>query len=159
MKQAERWWWWWWWWWWYLIHVARVSNTPQTHLVINADQKEGLSAPHVTRLWKATTTLNDCKVFLFDFKILCYTWLSSCSKSIRQPVDLPHDLFPGLIHLKEHLGLRGQLPLDVWGVKNTFQVEPVSLAVQPLLLGEKHGRYSILTPNLKHSVTLKVIMW
>lgn len=79
-----------------------------------------VSAAHVIRLLQAAITLNDCKVFLFIFTILCYTWLSSCSKSIRQPVHLPHDLLPGLIHLKEHLGLCRQLPLNIWSIKNTL---------------------------------------
>lgn len=103
--------------------------------------------------------VDDCQVFLFLFKCLFYTWLSTRSKSVRQPVHLPHDLFPGFIHLKEHLGLCRQLPLNIWSIKNTFQVQPVSLAVQPLFLGGKYGHGQILTPNQKHSATLKIIMW
>lgn len=93
-----------------------------------------------------TGILEDYQV-LFVFKLLFHTWLSGGTKRIGQPVYLPHDLLPRLIHLKEHLGLCRQLPLNIWSVKNAFQVQPVSLAVQPLFLGEKYGQEESFNPK------------
>ena len=49
-------------------------------------------------------------------------------------VDSPHDLLPALVDLSEHLGLVGQLPLDVRGSEYALQVQPVALALQPFIL-------------------------
>lgn len=48
------------------------------------------------------------------------TWLCGCFKGIGQLIDLYHDLLPGLVNLNKHLGLSGQLPLDVWGHKDAL---------------------------------------
>ncbi len=50
------------------------------------------------------------------------TRLCGCFKGIGHLIDLCHDLFPGLVHLKEHLGLSRQLPLDVWSQEDTLKV-------------------------------------
>lgn len=47
---------------------------------------------------------------------------------------LPHDVLVGLVHLGEHLGLCGQLALDVRGAEDALQVQPVALTRQPLIL-------------------------
>lgn len=65
----------------------------------------------------------------------CQTCLCGSTQGIRQAVDLPHDLFPGLVHLKEHLRLSRQLPLDVRSTENTLKIKPASLTCQPLILG------------------------
>jgi len=52
----------------------------------------------------------------------------------RHLVDLPHDVLVRLVDLHEHLGLGGQLSLDVGGGEDALQVQPGSLAVQPLVL-------------------------
>lgn len=62
------------------------------------------------------------------------TWLGGGSDGKWYPVDLPHDVLVRLVDLHEHPGLRGKLSLDVRGREYTLQVQPVPLAVQPLVL-------------------------
>jgi len=52
----------------------------------------------------------------------------------RHLVDLPHDVLVRLVDLHEHLGLGRELALDVRGGEDALQVQPGSLAVQPLVL-------------------------
>ena len=52
-------------------------------------------------------------------------------------MDVSHDLLPRLVHLDEHLGFVGQLPLDVRSTEDALQVQPVPLALQPLVLNGK----------------------
>lgn len=72
------------------------------------------------------------------------TWLPTrlccCSKGIRRLFDLCHDPLPGLVHLKKHLGLGRQLPLDVRGQEDTLEVKPVPLARKPLILAKRVDR-------------------
>ena len=72
------------------------------------------------------------------------TWLPTrlccCFKGIRHVFDLCHDLLPGFGHLKKHLGLGRQLPLDVRGQEDTLEEKPVPLACKPLILARREDR-------------------
>lgn len=65
------------------------------------------------------------------------TWLGGGPDGEWYPIDLPHDVFVWLVDLHEHPGLGRKLSLDVWGREYTLQVQPVPLAVQPLILKEQ----------------------
>ena len=62
------------------------------------------------------------------------TWGSGSPDAEGHLVHPPHDVLPGLVHLVEHLGLVGQLPLDVRGTEDALQVQPVALTGQPFIL-------------------------
>lgn len=64
------------------------------------------------------------------------TWLGGGPDGKWNPIDLPHDVLVRLIDLHEHPGLSWKLSLNVWGREYTLQVQPVPLAVQPLILKE-----------------------
>ena len=48
------------------------------------------------------------------------TWLCPHVDADGVLVHPPHDLLPGLVYLGEHLGLVGELVLDVWSPKDTL---------------------------------------
>ena len=64
-----------------------------------------------------------------------HTGLCGGSDGQWYTVDLPHDVLVRFVHLHKHPGFCRQLSLDVGGGENTLQVQPVPLAVQPLILG------------------------
>lgn len=64
-----------------------------------------------------------------------HTGLCGGSDGQWYTVDFPHDVLVRFVHLHKHPGFCRQLSLDVGGGKNTLQVQPVPLAVQPLILG------------------------
>lgn len=69
-----------------------------------------------------------------DDYLMCLTWLCGSTQCVGKAVHLPHNLFPGFVHLQEHLGLSRELPLDVWGAEDALQIKPVPLTCQPLVL-------------------------
>ena len=62
------------------------------------------------------------------------TWSGGSSECVGDLVHVSHNLLPGLVHLGEHLGLVGQLSLDVGSTEDALQVQPISLAFHPLIL-------------------------
>lgn len=48
------------------------------------------------------------------------TSLCGCSKGIWHLFDSCHNFLPRLVYLKKHLGFSRELPLDVWGHKDTL---------------------------------------